>query len=37
MTWTKPEVKTYDEVELLEKMAAKAQTHEDGHQDFPVN
>ena len=30
--WTKPEVKSYEEAELLRKMAVKAQTaHADGH------
>lgn len=33
MKWSKPVVKSYKEKELLAKLAAKAQTHEDGHLD----
>jgi hypothetical protein len=31
--WTKPKVASYKEADLLAKLAAKAQTHGDGHQD----
>lgn len=31
--WTKPEIRTYNEEELLNSMEVKAQYHEDGHAD----
>ena len=29
--WIKPAVASYEEAELMKKLAAKAQTHGDGH------
>jgi hypothetical protein len=35
MEWKKPEIVTYDEVELAHRLTAKAVTHGDGHLDTP--
>jgi hypothetical protein len=36
--WTQPEIRTYNEDELLESMEVKAQYHDDGvvHEDAPA-